>query len=354
MDSLFLTRPQPPSANGTATGGDGADAAQGDERGHGTDPEHGPGPAQAAGGSGATPAPVASGPVLRWIGGPRCASLRRASAAQRGLAAAVLAITLSVGVLAGSESLPGEGPNPATVVPAPRAGEGQPGQPAQAGQPQSAASPAPPAATGQRWRDSGRIGRWQEMGHGASSIAVERRVASTPSGVLLLGDSSLTRARPELLKALAGRPVSWNQWNGRPTAAAVDVAAAIDGVGRLPSTIVLLSGSNDVFFPEGFAYQVERLMAIAGPQRRVVWVAPYVVRPRYAPADEHNSRGLRADLLAASQHQRNLHVVDWSGHVLALDDAARRARMPDGAHPSALGCEELARLIAAVVTDRSR
>ena len=119
-------------------------------------------------------------------------------------------------------------------------------------------------------------------------------------------------------------------------------------------SIVLLSGSNDVFFPEGFAHQVERLMAIAGPQRRVVWVAPYVVRPRYAPADEHNSRGLRADLLAAAQHHRNLHVVDWSGHVLALDDAARRARMPDGAHPSALGCEELSRLIAAVVTARSR
>lgn len=195
--------------------------------------------------------------------------------------------------------------------------------------------------------DSGRIGHWQRMGNEHAGEALEARAGASPRGITLLGDSSLTRARPDLMRALRGRPVAWDQWNGRPTHGAVDVAAALDGAKRLPATIVLMSGSNDIFFPDSFAPQIEKLMSIAGPKRRVVWVAPYVKRPRFAAPDEHNTRRLRDDLLAAAGRHPNLTVVDWAQHVLDLPEADQRRLMPDGAHPSPAGCRQLTRLITA-------
>ena len=167
--------------------------------------------------------------------------------------------------------------------------------------------------------------------------------------MLLIGDSSLTRTRPGLVAALSGRPVTWDHWNGRPTHGSVDVAAAIDGAGRLPRTLVVLSGSNDVFFPDAFAAQVERLLSVAGPSRRVVWVAPYVRRPKFADADAHNSAAIDAQLAAAAARHPNLHVVDWAGHVRALSAADAAALMPDGAHPSPAGCAQLTRMIVAAL-----
>lgn len=213
----------------------------------------------------------------------------------------------------------------------------------------TSASSGSSGAAGRR-DDSGRIGRWQQMGHEHSGLPAERRAAASPFGVLLLGDSSLTRTRPGLVAALAGRPATWDHWNGRPTHGSVDVAAAIDGAGRLPRTLVVLSGSNDIFFPDGFAAQVERLMSIAGPTRRVVWVAPYVRRPKFAEADRRNSAAIDSQLDAAAARHPNLHVVDWAGHVRALPPAEAAALMPDGAHPSPAGCAQLTRMIVATLS----
>ncbi|GAB95099.1 hypothetical protein BJY21_004192 [Kineosphaera limosa] len=279
-------------------------------------------------------------------------SLWRRPAVGLGALAALLAVTIGGTALAAMRPVeaPEQNPgNPPAAVAAPSPGQAAPtsatgdSDGSNNGSNNGAVDPwvSPPLY------DSGRIGHWQRMGHEHSPEQAEQRAGTSARGVSLLGDSSLTRARPDLVKALDGRPVAYDHWNGRPTHGTVDVVAALDGAKRLPNTLVLLSGSNDVFFPAGLAPQIERLMTIAGPDRTVVWVTPYVKRPRHADADEHNTRRLRDDLLAAAAKHPNLHVVDWAEHVLALPAAGQKRLMPDGAHPSPQGCRELAALISA-------
>ncbi len=194
---------------------------------------------------------------------------------------------------------------------------------------------------------SGRIGPWQQMGHVASPERAVRQVAAEPRGVVLIGDSLATRIRPALSKALGKRPLVWDHWNGRPTHGSVDVVAALDQAGRLPQTLLMLSGSNDVFDPLRFATQVDRTMEIAGPKRTVIWAVPTVRRAKFADADVHNSAIIGAALRRAAATYPNLTLLDWDGHLEKLPEAQARALMPDGVHPSPAGCVELARLIAA-------
>lgn len=283
----------------------------------------------------------------------------RPGRAQAAVAAAVLAITVGTCALdAGGRGTDAPGASEAAVGPVGAVGAdaGAPDGPAAAPSPpdnrdsaRDSAGDSAPRATGDSRYDSGRIGRWQEMGHERSTPAAERAAAAAPAGALLVGDSSLTRTRPQLVAALAPRPLTWDHWNGRPTHGSVDVVAAIDGARRLPATIVLMSGSNDIFSPGEFPAQIDKLLSIAGPTRRVVWVAPYVARPRHSVADVHNTRAIRADLLRAARRHANLRVVDWADHVLALPAVEQRRLMPDGAHPSPAGCAALTRLIVAAM-----
>ena len=145
--------------------------------------------------------------------------------------------------------------------------------------------------------------------------------------------------------------MSWDHWNGRPTHGAADMLVAIDAAGHLPRSLVVVSGENDIFEPELFAVQIERIMRTAGPDRHVYWMTPVVSRPSSSEADEANSARLVERLAEASGRHPNLHLVPWADHVLGSDPGTRAALMPDGVHPSPEGTEQLATMILATMAD---
>ncbi|MDO5711191.1 MAG: hypothetical protein Q4P32_05560 [Micrococcales bacterium] len=307
--------------------------------------------------SGARAEDIASHPVA-----PAAHSRRRACLALvvTALASATLGAAVTAGVSAREGSLvaPATAPS-APAVPASAAGAtSDRSSSAQT----SAAGPGGGLATGpggasavldQRGASavpdpgSGLIGPWQQMGHSRSAQQADRQAATDPRGVFLVGDSLATRVRPALTKALGKRPVAWDHWNGRPTHANVDVFEALEQAHHLPQTLLVLSGSNDVFDPLRFATQVDRLLEIAGTKRQIVWAVPSVRRAKFADADTHNSRIIEAALRRAASTNPNLRLVDWAGHVAALPPARAAQFMPDGVHPSPAGSVELSKLIVA-------
>lgn len=194
--------------------------------------------------------------------------------------------------------------------------------------------------------DSGTLGPWQQSGHSAAPAATMRQVAADPRGILLVGDSTGTRSRTAITAALTGHPLSWDLWNGRPTHGSVDAVVAMVPLQQVPRTVLVLSGSNDVFEPEAFGPQVERLMEHVGADRQVFWVAPDVERPASLAADRDNSRRMRSALTAAAGAHPNLHVIAWPDALAAKTQEQRAALVVDGVHPSPAGANALAQLIA--------
>lgn len=213
----------------------------------------------------------------------------------------------------------------------------------------SATEPAPaltvPSPTLQN--GSGYLGAWQQMAISYSALPIQRAAAADPSGVLLLGDSLARRVRPALFEAIAPakRRVSWNTGNGRPTHGSVDAYIGMLAAGTSPRAIVVLSGANDVFEPQAFAPQIERLLAAAGPDRTVYWVTPHVDRAATSAADRANTRRLRTDLERAAQQHPNLRLVRWGSRLEGLSPSERARLVSDGVHPTPAGAAELARLI---------
>lgn len=195
--------------------------------------------------------------------------------------------------------------------------------------------------------DSGRIGAWQQLGHAHAAHDIAQRAAKDPRGVLLLGDSMASRVRPVLAPMLTSRQrsVTWDHWNGRPTHGSVDALAALDGQGLQPRTIVVLSGSNDVFEPGALTPQIERLLRMTGPHRQIYWVVPRVERPSWREADLHNSGLVEEALTSAASRHTNLHLVPWGRHLAGRSAHERTAFAPDGVHPSAAGVTALNELI---------
>lgn len=203
--------------------------------------------------------------------------------------------------------------------------------------------PAPPApgTPPQEPVSSGAIGPWQNSTHSTSTPA-EDQAAATREGIHLIGDSIATRLLPVLQERLAGRPLSYDVWNGRPTAPALEDLARAVAEDRLAPTVVAVLGSNDIFDPWPFAAQIHRAREIVGG-RRLLWVTPFVSRPSARSADLRNSAvlGLALERAAAAGQ---IELVRWF-ELLArsadrVDDLAE-----DGVHPTGVGSAALADLV---------
>jgi hypothetical protein len=131
--------------------------------------------------------------------------------------------------------------------------------------------------------------------------------AAAPS-LLHVGDSLAQGSDPPLRQLLPGWSITTDALKSRPTSAGV---AIIDRQPSLPSRLVVELGTNDS--PDQaaqFAGYVRHVLALAGPNRCVVWVN--IHRPPYKGISYAGfNRAL--DQIAATSP--NVAVVDWNGMV---------------------------------------
>jgi lysophospholipase L1-like esterase len=135
-------------------------------------------------------------------------------------------------------------------------------------------------------------------------------------------------------------------WNVRSLAAvsthADEVPGALRSFGRsLPRVVVVSAGTNDD--PgriSGFARLVRQALAVAGPDRCVIWSA--IVRPPYAGV---SYSGYNRALRSIARTHPTLHVFDWD----AIAEAHPSWFGSDGVHPSMTGYRARARAMAQLV-----
>lgn len=207
--------------------------------------------------------------------------------------------------------------------------------------------PAPPAP-GTRPQEpfgSGALGDWRRSGHDSSSREIDE-AAAAGDGLHLLGDSIGSRLLPVLRDRVSDRPFSYDVWNGRPTASALDRLERAAAERRLAPTVLVVCGSNDVFDPWHLEEQVRRAREIAG-RRRLLWVTPYVSRPRAPSADLRNCAivGLALERAAAAG---TLDLVRWFEYLARLAPEVNEL-VEDGVHPTPRGAAALADLVLATL-----
>lgn len=197
---------------------------------------------------------------------------------------------------------------------------------------------------------SGFLGDYSRLRRLRSSAAQYRAAAASDNGCLILGDSIASMAKDVVIAELRRRHravCAWETWSGRPTEGAVNALADLRAAYGVPSTVIVMSGSNDIFNPAAFPGQVRRMLAVAGPGTRVVWVnvfARRVVAKRYA-ADVRNSVLVNRSLAQVARQRGTLQVIDWYRFVMSRTRPGR-VYVFDGIHPNAAGQRALATLVA--------
>lgn len=185
---------------------------------------------------------------------------------------------------------------------------------------------------------SGKLAPWKTKGRVISTSHEVRRVIRS-NGVVMFGDSLGVQDGPALARQLAARTgdaLAVHSWAGQPVEPAVDVLEFWAGTYGLPGRILMAVGSNDIFNPPVVAGQVERVMAIAGRRRTVVWVDVQVERPATVVADRANSAWVNRQLSAATRRHSNLRLVRWA-EFLAADSRRNRRYLRDGVHTTLPG-----------------
>lgn len=197
---------------------------------------------------------------------------------------------------------------------------------------------------------SGYLGDYGRLRRAVAPTAQFRAAAASDNGCLIIGDSIANGSLQTVVQRLRrthSAVCAWDAWSGRPTEGAANALADHRAAFGLPSTIIVISGSNDIFNPPLFAAQARRVLAVAGTGRRVIWVNVFARRTaakRYA-ADVRNSARINAALGAVAARQSNVQVIDWYRFITSR---ARRAApvLYDGIHPNMAGQQALASLIA--------
>jgi hypothetical protein len=145
--------------------------------------------------------------------------------------------------------------------------------------------------------------------------------------VLVLGDSLALSTYAWLADLMPDRYVSWAAVVGRSTAQARQALEVVAAAGDLPPVIVVSSGTNDLSSAT-LRTEADRILAIAGPNRCVVWAD--VVRP------DSFGDGMTAanDALAKSlAGHPNVVPVAWTAIIAAHPDWLSG----DGIHPGQEG-----------------
>jgi hypothetical protein len=161
----------------------------------------------------------------------------------------------------------------------------------------------------------------------------DTKSAALPPGTLtLVGDSLNVGVEPFLRAQLPGWTIHADDEVGRPTAAGVD-HLRVAGTTVAPYVVVSLGTNDPSDAVAAFRASVGEVLALAGPDRCVVW--PTIHR------DGNAYDGFAAVLRDAADRNRNLRLVDWA----ALVDAHPDWLAADGIHGSPLGYRERARAI---------
>jgi hypothetical protein len=188
---------------------------------------------------------------------------------------------------------------------------------------------------------SGYLGPWTGL---ARSISTDRQILPCldRDGVFAFGDSIAKQDGAALAQQVyneLGDLMAVNYWNGRPTAPAVDALEQWANTYGLPSRILMLTGSNDIFSPPAFRAQVDRTMGIVGSNRTVIWVNIHVSRwsqpASVQVADQRNSGWVNVQLAEAQLFRYpKLRVVHWAELLAGKPGYRISTYLRDGVHTS--------------------
>lgn len=145
--------------------------------------------------------------------------------------------------------------------------------------------------------------------------------------VLVVGDSLALSTYPWLADLMPDRYVSWAAQVGRTTLQARHALEAVAATGDLPPVIIVSSGTNDLS-SASLRAEAERILAIAGPQRCVVWAD--VVRP---DAFGDGMTAANDALAKALDGHPNVVTVAWTAIIAQHPDWLSG----DGIHPGQTG-----------------
>ncbi|HEY5187291.1 MAG TPA: hypothetical protein VIM19_20890 [Actinomycetes bacterium] len=175
----------------------------------------------------------------------------------------------------------------------------------------------------------------------ATSSTVAGPLVAPGANVLVIGDSLALDLDPGLATALPDRSVRVVAQVGRGTAAILGALRNYARLAPLPSVLVVSAGTNDgALAMDTFRSQVDDVLALAGPQRCVLW--PTVYRRADVRADDV---AFNAVLAETAQRTATLRVVDWVGTVNAHPDWL----ISDGVHPNTRGLQARVELVADAV-----
>ena len=191
---------------------------------------------------------------------------------------------------------------------------------------------------------SGKLGDWTTYSHCDTSCrgvdtANSKYVYSDSwdtADVGIIGDSITARGWGDLYPLVTrnGRQMAVNYWSSRPTAPAVDwLLQRVQAGKRIPKTLIVTAGANDIYDPAVMASQVRRLKAGLPAGTRLFWVEVQVSRVKYSQAiqiaDQRNSMSVNLQLY---QNLDPGQVVRWSELFWAAPWRLTYY-MEDGVHP---------------------
>lgn len=162
---------------------------------------------------------------------------------------------------------------------------------------------------------------------GVVAVLAAASVACAPvTRVLVIGDSLTVGAAQAGLGRQAGATWTIDAVVGRGTNAGTEVARRYD-LSRYDVVIVAL-GTNDYLDSKAlYAARIDRMMAVLGPTRPVVWVDVDANVGRLAAAGPT----VNAAIAAAPSRHRNLRAASWHGYLRA-DAGAAALRAADLVH----------------------
>jgi hypothetical protein len=201
---------------------------------------------------------------------------------------------------------------------------------------------------------SGALVDWTGM---AQSVSAPEAIGIVKAndGVFGFGDSiGFFTFRDLAVRLLpSGTSLAVNAKRGRPTGPTVDILSEWASTYRLPRRIVMAVGSNDIFNPSGFAAQVDRVMAITGPDVTVYWPEIHVSRWSQPAgvqiADQRNSGWLNVQLHAAAASHENLRIISWATFLAQRPAYRLSAYLSDGVHTTAAGTAARNSLLTSVI-----
>ena len=161
----------------------------------------------------------------------------------------------------------------------------------------------------------------------------------------MFGDSIAARVQRDLATQLATKgvtPLAVETCGGRNTAGCVDALTRWAATtGTLPTRgVLMLCGTNDIFDPPALPDQIDRAMALVGPDVPVFWRDVQACRTNKTAAvqlaDQRNTAWVNQLLYDAKRRHPNLTVIPWFSWF-STTPARMAMYLEDGVHPNDKG-----------------